>query len=89
MKKMLIRVFMAIIICWGLFIAIEGIRLIGSTDPGKKPLFYISGTHIQNELSEYNSVGLSQVYHLSEGDIFLYGEFYILGTRVTRWKKDD
>ena len=61
---------MAIIICWGLFITIEGIRLIGSTDPGKNPLFYISGTHIQDELAQYNSIGFSQVYHLAENDHF-------------------
>ena len=89
MKKKLIRAFMAIIICWGLFIAIEGIRLIGSTDLGKKPLFYISGIHIQDELAEYNSVGFSQVYHLAKGDSFSYGEFYVLGIRVTGWKNDD
>ena len=89
MKNKLIRIFMALIICWGLFIAIEGIRLIGSTEPGKKPLFYISGTHIQNELAQYNSVGFSQVYHLAEDDCFSHGEFYILGIRVSGWKKDD
>ena len=89
MKKKLIIVFMVIIFCWGVFITIEGIRLIGSTDLGKKPLFYISGTHIQNELAEYNSVGFSQVYHLVEGDCFLYGEFYVLGIRVIKWKSDD
>ena len=89
MKKKLIISFMSIIICWGLFIAIEGIRLIGSTDPGKKPLFYISGTHIQDELAEYNGLGFSQVYHLVEGDCFSYGEFYVLGIRVSGWENDD
>ena len=88
MKKKLIISFMSIIICWGLFIAIEGVRLMGSTDPGAKPLFYISGTHIQDELAEYNGLGFSQVYHLSNDDGFSYGEFYILGIRVSRWEND-
>lgn len=84
MKKFL-RFCMAIILCWGLLVAIEGVRLIGSTDPGKQPLLYISGTHIQDELADYNSLGFSQEYHLAEGDAFVYGEFYVLGIRVSRW----
>ena len=45
-----------------------------------------SGTHIQDELADYNSLGFSQEYHLSEGDSFVYGEVYVLGIRVARWE---
>lgn len=73
----------------GFDVAVEGIRLIGSTDPGKYPLLYISGTHIQDELADYNSLGFSQEYHLSEGDSFVYGEFDVLGIRVARWENSN
>ena len=86
MKKKFLKVFLTIILCWGIFVAVEGVRLIGSTDPGKYPLLYISGTHIQDELAAYNSLGFSQEYYLSDGDSFVYGEFYVLGIRVARWE---
>lgn len=86
MKKKLLKIFLTVILCWGIFVSIEGFRLIGSTDPGKYPLLYISGTHIQDELAEYGSVGFSQVYHLSNGDSFVYGEFSVLGIRIARWE---
>ena len=85
MKKCL-KVIIAIILCWGVLVAIEGVRLIGSTDPGKQPLIYISGTHIQDKLADYNSLGFSQEYHLSDGDSFVYGEFFVLGIRASRWE---
>ena len=86
MKKRLMKVFAAVVLCWGLFAAAEGARLIGSTDPGKYPLLYLWGTHVQDELAEYNSLGFSQKYHLAAGNSFVYGEFYVLGVRVSRWE---
>lgn len=88
MKKKYGKAFLAIILCWILFVSMEGFRLIGSTDPGKHPLLYISEHHIQDELAEYGSLGFSQVYHLSTGDAFVYGEFRVLGMRVAMWEKD-
>ena len=86
MKKKFLTVFLAIVLCWGIFVAVEGVRLIGSTDPGKYPLLYLSGTHIQDALADYNSLGFSQEYHLSNGDSFVYGEFSVLGITVARWE---
>lgn len=87
MKKKLLKGFLIIALCWILFLTFEGVRLIGSTDPGKYPIVYLSGHHIQDELAEYESLGFSQVYHLSAGDTFVYGEFHMLGIRVARWEK--
>ncbi len=88
MKKKLLKILLAVILCWVVFVVIEGFRLIGSTDTGKYPLLYIRGTHIQDELAKYDSLGFSQEYHLSYGDTFVYGEFKILGIRVVRWESN-
>ena len=89
MWKKLRNVFLAAILCWGIFVFVEGLRLIGSTDPGKYPLLNISGTHIQDELAEYGSLGFSQAYHLSDGDSFLHGEFRVLGIRIAIWENSN
>ena len=86
MKKKFLTVFLAIVLCWGMLVTIEGVRLIGSTDPRKYPLLYISGTHIQDKLAGYNSLGFSQEYHLSDGDSFVCGEFSVLGITIARWE---
>lgn len=86
MKKKFLYVFLVIILCWGILVTVEGVRLIGCTNPGKYPFLYISGIHIQDELADYNSLGFSQEYHLADGDSFVYGEFYVLGIRVARWE---
>lgn len=88
MKKKLLKMLLAVVLCWGVLVVIEGFRLIGSTNPGKYPLLYIAGTHIQDDLAKYDSLGFSQEYHLSDGDSFVYGEFYILGIRVVRWESN-
>ena len=36
MKKIL-KILSAVILVWGILVAVEGFRLIGSTDPGKHP----------------------------------------------------
>lgn len=87
MKKIL-KILLCVILCWAIFVTIEGFRLIGSTDPGKYPLIYIGGTHIQDELAKYGSLGFSQEYHLSNGDSFVWGEFNVLGINVARWEND-
>lgn len=86
MKKNILKIVLGIILCWGIFVAIEGFRLIGSTDPGKYPILYIAGNHIQDELAQYGSLGFSQTYHLSDNGSFVYGEFKVLGIRISRWE---
>ena len=44
MKKKILKAVLGILICWGIFVAIEGFRLIGSTDPGKCPLITLGST---------------------------------------------
>lgn len=87
--KPLLKIFCVVILCWGIFVSVEGFRLIESTDPGKYPLLCIATTQIADEIAEYHSLGFSQVYYLSYGDIFVYGEFNILGQCVARWGNDD
>lgn len=86
MKKKILKVFLGILICWGLFITIEGLRLIGSTDPGKYPFITLGSTQIANEIADYGSLGFSQTYHLTNDDSFVYGEFRVLGIRIARWE---
>ena len=47
--------------CWGIFVAIEGFRLIGSTDPGKCPLITLGSTQTADEIADYGSLGFSPV----------------------------
>ena len=86
MRKRVIKILLAIVLCWSIYVTVEGIRLVGSTDPGKYPVLRLSGSHIQDELDEYGSLGFSVKYHLSYGDSFEYGEFYILGIKAARWE---
>ena len=66
--------------------AIEGFRLIGSTDPGKCPLITLGSTQTADEIADYGSLGFSQTYHLTNGDAFVYGEFRVWGIRIARWE---
>ncbi len=86
MKKKILAVLLGIVLCWGIFVAAEGFRLIGSTDPGKNPVLDMGSTQIQDELAQYSSLGFSQTYHLSDDDSFVYGEFRVLGIRISRWE---
>ena len=70
----------------GIFVAIEGFRLIGSTDPGKCPLITLGSTQTADEIADYGSLGFSQTYHLTNGDAFVYGEFRVWGIRIARWE---
>ena len=45
MKKKALKAALAFFICWVFFVALEGLLLIGSTDPGKAPLIVL-GAHI-------------------------------------------
>lgn len=74
------------LVCWGAFVALEGLRLIGSTDAGKYPLIIMGSTQTADELAEYRSLGFSQEYHLTSGDTFVYGEFKVLGMKIARWE---
>lgn len=84
--KKVLTVVLCVIICWVAFVTIEGLRLIGSTDPGKYPLITLGGAQTADELAEYLSLGFSQEYHLTSGDAFVYGEFKVLGMRISRWE---
>ena len=86
MKKKILKIILGIILCWGIFVAIEGFRLIGSSNPGKYPILNIGTTQIADELAQYISLGFSQTYHLSNNDSFVYGEFKVLGIRISRWE---
>ena len=86
MKKKILKAVLGILICWGIFVAIEGFRLIGSTDPGKCPLITLGSTQTADEIADYGSLGFSQTYHLTNGDAFVYGEFRVLGIRSARWE---
>ncbi|RGR53682.1 hypothetical protein DWY38_10530 [Agathobacter rectalis] len=86
MKKKILKAVLGILICWGIFVAIEGFRLIGSTDPGKCPLITLGSTQTADEIADYGSLGFSQTYHLTKGDAFVYGEFLVLGIRIARWE---
>jgi len=79
MKKKILKAVLGILICWGIFVAIEGFRLIGSTDPGKCPLITLGSTQTADEIADYGSLGFSQTYHLTNGDAFVYGEFRVWG----------
>lgn len=85
MKEKLLKICFIIFLCWAVFVSIEGFRLIESTDPGKYPLLCIGSTQTQDEIADYHSLGFSQVYYLSEGDVFVYGEFKIFGYCIARW----
>lgn len=85
MKKKVFKVVLAIIFCWVIFVTAEGFRLIGSRDPGKYPLIYIGGAQIADTIAYYESLGFSQTYFLKYGDLFLYGEFRVLGIKIAEW----
>lgn len=85
MKEKLLKIGFAVFLCWSIFVSIEGFRLIESTDPGKYPLLVIATTQIADEIADYRSLGFSQVYYLSEGDSFVYGEFKVFGQCIARW----
>ena len=86
MRKRVIKILLAVVLCWSIYVTLEGIRLVGSTDPGKYPVLRLSGSQIQDELAEYGSLGFSVKYHLSYGDSFEYGEIYILRIKAARWE---
>ena len=86
MKKKALKVVLAIFLCWGFFVAIEGFRLIGRTNPGKYPLIVLGSTQTADEIADYNSLGFSQTYYLTNEDSFVYGEFKLLGIRIARWE---
>ncbi|MGM9521872.1 MAG: hypothetical protein ACI3VB_05275 [Oscillospiraceae bacterium] len=86
MKKKALKVALAFFIYWVLFVAIEGFCLIGSTNPGKYPLIVLGSTQTADEIADYNSLGFSQTYYLTNEDSFVYGEFKVLGIRIARWE---
>ena len=87
MKKIL-KILSAVILVWGILVAVEGFRLIGSTDPGKHPLITTESIQIADETTDYGSLGFSQAYYLSAGDLFVCGEFKVLGIPISKWEAE-
>lgn len=87
MKKKISNIIFGILICWSPLVALEGFRLIGSTDPGKHPFVTLGGAQIADTLADYESLGFSQAYHLTANDAFVYGEFCVLGIRIAHWAR--
>ena len=87
MKKKALKAALAFFICWVFFVALEGLLLIGSTDPGKAPLIVLSGAHIADEIDAYSSLGFSQTYYLTYPDSFVSGEFKVFGVKVAGWER--
>ena len=85
-KKVLV-ILLLLLFLWSSLVMVEYARLRGSTDPGKKPLITLGSTQTQNELAEYHSLGFTQRYKLTEGDQVIYGEFTVLGLKVTSWTR--
>ena len=84
-KRFLLNLVIILVICWLVLLAYDAFRLIGSTDPGKGPMLYISGDLRQGEYAEYNSLGFTQFYRLDRDGEFVYGEFRIFGLTVAEW----
>ena len=84
-KNKKIRFFLCIFLVWLILFTIETGRLIDSRDPSKAPLITISSRHVADELALYQSLGFTQVYHLTEGDEFVSGEFRLFGFPAERW----
>lgn len=87
MKKKALKAALAFFICWVFFVALEGLLLIGSTDPGKAPFIVLGGAHIADEIDAYSSLGFSQTYYLTYPDSFVSGEFKVFGVKVAGWER--
>lgn len=86
MKKKVYKIMGVVVICWLILGVVEGLRLIGSTNPGNSPLLSIRSKQIADEVAEYGSLGFSQTYYLTEEDTFVSGEFRVLGIRIAHWE---
>ena len=67
MKSRPVKIILAILAFWAVFVAVEGVRLIGSADPGKYPILTIYSTQTADEIADYHSLGFAQTYHLTVG----------------------
>ena len=85
--KNILIVLLLLLFLWSSLVMVEYARLRGSTDAGKRPLLTLGSTQIQDELAEYHSLGFTQQYRLTEGDQVVYGEFSVLGLKVTSWTR--
>ena len=86
MKKIL-KILSAVILVWGILVAVEGFRLIGSTDPGH-PMRSTESILTADETAVYGSLGFSQTYYLSAGDLFVCGEFKVFGIPIAKWEAE-
>lgn len=85
MKKTVRKLFLALVLCWALLVAVDASRIIGSTDPNTAPILYFGTEHVENELTEYDGLGYSVTYTLTDGNEFVSGEFDVLGARLAAW----
>ena len=85
----IVRGIVYVILCWVLFVSVEGFHLIGSTDPGRFPFLRLGGVQTQDIVARYDSLGFSQIYYLTDGDTFISGEFKVLGFSVKKWENPD
>lgn len=86
MKKVIIKIISILIICWLVLVSADGFRLIGSEDPGKYPLLNLGGIQYADKIAKYDSIGFSQIYNLTDGDVFVSGEFKVLGITIAHWE---
>ena len=84
-KNKRIRFVLCIFLCWLILFTVETGRLIDSRDPSLTPLITVGGRQVADELALYQSLGFTQVYHLSEGGEFVSGEFRLFGITAERW----
>ena len=84
-KNKKLRFVLCIVLCWLIWTTIETGRLIDSRDPSLAPLITIGSRQAADELALYQSLGFTQVYHLTEGDEFVSGEFRVFGIPAERW----
>ena len=86
-SKILVSILLILLFLWSTLIMVDFSRLRCSIDAGKRPLITLGSTQIQDELAVYHGLGCTQRYELTEGDQVVYGEFSVLGLKVSSWTR--
>ena len=58
-KSRPMKILLAILAFWAVFVAAEGVRLVGSADPGKYPILTIYSIQTADEIADYHSLGFA------------------------------
>lgn len=82
-KKMFLASIAILAVIWSGIITVDFMRLHGSTDYQKKPLFCISFTQTVDQMAHYNGLGYSVTYDLDGLDVAGVS-FRIFGLEVYR-----